>query len=237
MFMDSVIGHRGVASLAPENTLSGIQKAAELKLRWIELDVTLSGDGTAVMFHDPRISRTTSGQGYLKKKTLDELSVLDAGSWFSEAFAGEKIPTLFEALALIKKLNLGLNLELKPNRCDLKLLVEEVVTALEAVDFPDEQLLVSSFDHKALVLYRARAASSIGCLFESLPRNWKHKARQVDAITIHLNARKLKEEKARAIKAAGYELYCYTVNDKDLAEQLKSWEVDGIFTDNPAALE
>ncbi|WP_062263476.1 glycerophosphoryl diester phosphodiesterase [Endozoicomonas arenosclerae] len=234
--MDSAIGHRGVAALAPENTLAGIQKAADLGLKWIELDVTLLGDGTSVMFHDPRINRTTSGRGHLKNNTLDQLSTLDAGSWFSSDFAGEKVPTLIEALTLIKKLNLSLNLELKPNRCDLKLLVEEVVAALEAAEFSDEQLLVSSFNHKALVLFRAKSGSRIGCLFESLPRNWKHKARQVDAKTIHVNARKLKEKKALEIKDAGYELYCYTVNDKVLADQLKDWGVDGVFTDNPGVL-
>lgn len=236
MFMDSVIGHRGAAALAPENTLAGIQKAADLGLKWIELDVTLLGDGSAVMFHDSTISRTTSGSGHLKRKNLDQVAVLDAGSWFSEAFVGERVPTLIEALTLIKKLNLGLNLELKPNRCDLKLLVEEVVAALEAADFPEDQLLVSSFNHKALVLYRAKADSRVGCLFESLPRNWKHKARQVAAKTIHLNGKKLKEKKAQEIKAAGYELYCYTVNEKDMADQLRGWGVDGVFTDNPSLI-
>lgn len=236
MFMDSVIGHRGAAALAPENTLAGIQKAADLGLKWIELDVTLLGDGSAVMFHDPTMSRTTSGRGHLKRMSLDQVATLDAGSWFSEAFTGEKVPTLNETLTLIKELKLSLNLELKPNRCDLKLLIEEVVAVLEAVCFPEDQLLVSSFNHKALLLYRAKADSRIGCLFESLPRNWKHKARQVDAKTIHLNGKKLREKKAHEIKAAGYELYCYTINEKDTADRLRGWGVDGVFTDNPSLI-
>lgn len=236
MIMDSVIGHRGAAAVAPENTLAGIQKAADLRLKWIELDVTLLGDGSAVMFHDPTMSRTTSGSGHLRGKNLAQVVTLDAGSWFSGAFAGEKVPTLLETLTLIKKLKLSLNLELKPNRCDLKLLVEEVVAAIEAAEFPEDQLLVSSFNHKVLVLYRAKAGSRIGCLFESLPRNWKHKARQVGAKTIHLNGKKLKEKNAHDIKAAGYELYCYTVNDKDMADRLRTWGVDGVFTDNPALI-
>ncbi|MET4695983.1 glycerophosphoryl diester phosphodiesterase [Endozoicomonas lisbonensis] len=237
LLMSEMIGHRGVASLAPENTLAGIRTAAELGLEWVELDVTLLGDGAAVMFHDPRLNRTTNGRGHLKKQTLISLKSLDAGSWHSEQWRGEKVPELDEALSLIKALGLGLNLELKPNRCDLHRLVDQVITALEQADFPVEKLLVSSFNHKALVLFRGRCEHQIGCLFETLPRNWCHKAQMVGAVSIHVNAEKLTEAGAKAVKAGGYQLYCYTVNDTQLLSRLKSWQVDGVFSDCPQDLK
>lgn len=237
LIMDSVIGHRGLAAGAPENTLASIRKAADAGLQWIEMDVTLLGDGSAVMFHDPRVNRTTSGRGHLKRFSLEQAKALDAGSWFGPEFKDERIPTLAEALSVIKECGLSLNLELKPNRCDLTLLVDKVTETLQLTDFPDERLLVSSFNHKALVLYRARNKSRISCLFESLPRNWKHKTKQVEAVAVHLNARKLNEKKAQEIKASGYELYCYTVNDKVTAERLNRYGVDGFFSDDPDVLK
>ena len=236
LLMSELVGHRGVASLAPENTLAGIRKAAELGLEWIELDVTLLGDGSAVMFHDPRLNRTTNGGGHLRRQTLSSVKLLDAGGWHSDQWQGESVPELIEALTLIKELGLGLNLELKPNRCDLHLLVEKVLAALQHLDFPSNKLLVSSFNHKALVLFRGQSVHRIGCLFETLPANWKHKAQQVDAVSIHVNAKKLKETKAQQVKASGYELYCYTVNDTQLLSKLKSWHVDGVFSDCPQEL-
>ena len=79
LLMSAMIGHRGVASLAPENTLSGIRKAAEQGLDWIELDVTLLGDNAPVMFHDHKLNRTTSGKGHLQKHNLSSVKAL--GCW------------------------------------------------------------------------------------------------------------------------------------------------------------
>ena len=146
------------------------------------------------------------------------------------------MPELLETLTLIKELGLGLNLELKPNRCNLDKLVDITLKALAEVDFPTEKLLVSSFNHKALVLFSGRSSHNVGCLFESLPIGWRYKARQVGAKTIHVNGDKLTEKKAKAIKQAGYELYCYTVNDQDLLDKLRSWKVDGVFSDTPQTL-
>lgn len=234
--MSAMIGHRGVASLAPENTLAGIRRAAELGLDWVELDVTLLGDDTPVMFHDHKLNRTSNGKGHLRKHTLGSVKALDAGSWHSTGFNNEKIPELLETLKLVKKLGLGLNLELKPNRCDLGKLVDITINTLGQVEFPAEKLLVSSFNHKALVLFSGRSSHNVGCLFESLPVGWRHKARQVGAKTIHVNGDKLTENKAKAVIQAGYELYCYTVNDQRLLDKLRGWGIGGVFSDCPQEL-
>ncbi|MFH1527280.1 MAG: LamG-like jellyroll fold domain-containing protein, partial [Bacteroidota bacterium] len=95
-----VIAHRGGASLAPENTLAAFAKAIELKSDYFELDVRVSKDDSLVILHDDTIDRTTNGSGAVNNLLYSHLRLFDAGSWFSPDFAGEKIPTLGEALDL-----------------------------------------------------------------------------------------------------------------------------------------
>ena len=109
-----VIGHRGAAAAAPENTLASLRKAKELGATWVEFDVKLTRDGHPVLFHDDRLDRTTSGQGEVALTTLAQLRKLDAGAWFAPAFEGERVPSFADALALCAELGLGINVELKP---------------------------------------------------------------------------------------------------------------------------
>ena len=109
-----VIGHRGAAGAAPENTLASIRKARELGATWIEFDVKLTKDGHPILFHDDCLERTTDGRGAVAATTLAEIRRLDAGGWFGPAFRGEPVPTLEQALALCVELRLGINVEIKP---------------------------------------------------------------------------------------------------------------------------
>jgi len=110
-----VIGHRGAAGHAPENTLASIATAAALGATWVEFDVKLTRDGVAVLFHDDALERTTNGTGKVADTTLAEIKALDAGGWYQKRFAGEAVPTLEEAMATLARLNLGANVELKPS--------------------------------------------------------------------------------------------------------------------------
>ncbi|WP_020583209.1 glycerophosphoryl diester phosphodiesterase [Endozoicomonas elysicola] len=233
MRMNRVIGHRGLAGEAPENTLAGIRLAAEQGMKWVEVDVTLLSDGTPVLFHDRRLNRTTDKKGRLKSLTYSELETVDAGSWFSNQFSGEKIPQLGEALKLIKVLGLGLNLELKTNGCSESKLVETVLKTISEVGFPKDRLLVSSFNYQALVSFSDRSDIQVGCLFERLPMNWRKKALRVNAVTIHLNSKRTSKRQISRVKSKGYELYCYTVNSLTFARQLMGYGVDGVFSDFP----
>src|SRR5216684_4181789 len=94
-----VIAHRGASGHSPENTMAAFRRAVELGARFIETDLHLSRDGEIVAIHDPTLDRTTSGRGPVMAHSLDELRQLDAGSWFSPEFAGERIPTLDEILS------------------------------------------------------------------------------------------------------------------------------------------
>src|SRR5579862_6026518 len=111
-----VIGHRGAAARAPENTLAGLRCAKALGCAWVEFDVRLTGDGALVLCHDPRLDRTTNGSGLVSAMSLAAIRELDAGRWFDASFAGEKVPTLEEVLVLAGELDLGANIEIKSDR-------------------------------------------------------------------------------------------------------------------------
>ncbi len=93
-----VIGHRGAAGLAPENTFAGFDIALALGVDGIETDVQKTKDGELVLFHSDRLERTTNGTGALQETLWQALQRLDAGSWFDSTYAGERIPLLSEAL-------------------------------------------------------------------------------------------------------------------------------------------
>ncbi len=97
----AVTGHRGAAGLAPENTLAAIKAGLEQNVDRIEIDVHQTKDHKIVVLHDPSIDRTTSGKGYIKDLSFNEIRKYSAGSWFNEKFKTEKVPTLDEVLNLI----------------------------------------------------------------------------------------------------------------------------------------
>lgn len=94
----TIVGHRGTKTFAPENTLAAFDRAIEMGARIVEMDVRMTADGVFVVMHDARVDRTTDGRGPVSGMTLAGIKALDAGSWFDPAFAGERVPTLREAL-------------------------------------------------------------------------------------------------------------------------------------------
>lgn len=94
--------HRGANEYAPENTKAAAEKCIEWGADYVEIDVRTSKDGVLYIIHDPSVGRTTNGKGLVRQLTSDELDALDAGSWFDEKFAGEKVPRLEPYLRWIK---------------------------------------------------------------------------------------------------------------------------------------
>jgi len=230
-----VIGHRGAAARAPENTLAGFRRAAELGCRWVEFDVRLSRDGQPILLHDATLGRTTDGRGAAARKLLDELQRRDAGAWFGAEFRGEAIPTLDGTLALLHQLGLGGNLELKAARgreASLAVAVSEAVRRLGAPALPS--LLVTSFSVPALAAM-AREAPLIprGLLLGRLPSNWHTEAARLGAVAIVCDHARLRPEGARAVRAAGLALLTYTVNEPARARELFDWGVDAVISDAP----
>jgi glycerophosphoryl diester phosphodiesterase len=107
-------GHRGAAAIAPENTMAGFALAARGGADYLELDVRMTSDRVAIVFHDDDLSRTTDGTGPPEGKTVSELRGLDAGSWFGPEFAGQRIPTLREVMSfVVTRPSLGATIEAK----------------------------------------------------------------------------------------------------------------------------
>jgi len=107
-----ICAHRGAMDTHPENTISAFKEAVRLGVQMIELDVQLTSDDHLVVLHDNTVDRTTNGQGKIGDFTLEQAKILDAGSWKSPDFKGEKIPTLREALSVIPE-NIWINVHLK----------------------------------------------------------------------------------------------------------------------------
>lgn len=99
--LPEIIAHRGYSAVAPENTLAALTAALEAGATSVEVDVQTAIDGAPVLIHDPHLGRTSSGVGPVRRRTVGQLQSLDAGSWFSEEFEGERIPTLAEAAEVL----------------------------------------------------------------------------------------------------------------------------------------
>ena len=107
------VNHRGYSTVAPENTLAAYRLSAEMGFTVVECDVQFTSDGHAVLLHDGSIDRTSDGSGNITNLTLEEVRSYDFGSWKSSEYAGEKIPTFDEFMALCKELNLHPYIEIK----------------------------------------------------------------------------------------------------------------------------
>lgn len=237
--MPTLIGHRGVASVAPENTAAGIRKAAELGIDWIELDVTLAGDHSLVMMHDPTLKRFTHENTRIRNLNRAQLETVDAGSWFGKDYAGESLLFLEETLALVRTLGLGLNLEIKVNPdLSAEKLVERVLATPGLTGLIDNnKLLISSFHHPALAqVARALPGCPLGALFEGMDDDWRTSLHGFKPVSIHCFFGLLSEERAKDVLSE-YPLYCYTVNDAVTLKKLVDMGVNGVFSDRAHAEE
>ncbi|UPR57066.1 glycerophosphoryl diester phosphodiesterase [Vibrio sp. ED004] len=230
-----ITGHRGAASLAPENTLVSIEQAAKAGAKWIEIDTQLSADGTPMVFHDKTVNRCTNGTGNIADLDLSALKTLDAGSWFGSEFAGTTIPTLNEALDKCLELDVTLNLEIKIyDDKAIQPLVEKVAALIEQKQFPIEKLLISSFKKEALSLCQQMMPEvKRGFICEVWNDFSLESLKSLDLYSIHIDHRILDEKTAKAIKASGAVLKIWTLNDPQLAAKYFNLGVDNIITDVP----
>ena len=233
-----VFGHRGAAGHAPENTLSSLKKAAALGARWVEFDTKLTADGAVVMFHDDELERTTDGRGSMADTTLAELQALDAGLWFDEAYRGERVPTLGEAIAQLSVLGLGANVEIKPSPGREVETARAVAEALRA-EWPESlpAPLVSSFNIGVLEAVRDAAPDLARALLVfKIPGDWQARLEDLGCAALHGQAKHLKAAKVAAVRAEGYALRAFTVNERAEADKLFGWGVDAVISDYPDRL-
>ncbi len=221
-----IVAHRGGGSLAPENTLGAIRLGASLGFRGVEFDVMLAGDGTPVIIHDETTERTTGVKGRVSLLPYSQLEKLDAGN-------GEIIPRYRKAAELCRALGLWANVEIKPAGGRDRATGEAVAAATRELWHGAElPPVLSSFSVVALEAAQATAPElPRGFLTDELPQDWERIVRRLGCVSVHCNHEALTEQKAKAVREAGYSLACWTVNDPVAGRRLLEWGVDCLITD------
>jgi len=231
--------HRGASQMAPENTLAAFDLAARQGADGIELDVRLCRTGEWVVIHDSRLNRTTSGRGFVRAKTLEDLRGLDAGSSFHPRFARERVPTLAEVLDWARGRVL-LNIEIKSlARAEAR--AEWRLLNLLRRHGVRRQCLISSFN--PIVLRRlARLDSEIptGLL---LNVKWFRRSAEKSLIrlmnlrAVHISRRLARPRFLNRLRKTGLGIFVWDVNLPADLRRLVDYGVDGIITDVPHLLK
>jgi glycerophosphoryl diester phosphodiesterase len=238
LFDYKIIGHRGAAAYAPENTLASFDKALTLGCHCIEFDVMCSADGEPFVIHDDSLKRTTNGKGDVGKVDAAYLQGLDAGSWFSKQFKSEPLPHLKDVLKWLSFSDMQANIEIKPYPGATERTTTAVLSHIHRY-WPQSKALplVSSFDFEALIMCRSIAPEMpLGLLLHEWDAQWLQKAGQLECFSVHFNRKILTPARVKEVKDQGYVVCAYTVNRKRLANKLFNWGVDAVFSDYPDLL-
>lgn len=235
MSLPRVVGHRGAAAYAPENTLASIREAHRRGATWVEFDVKLSQEGLPLLMHDASLRRTAGLDRPVAGTSWAKIAGLDAGAWFDRGFTGEKIPSFAQALACAAELAMGINVEIKP--CPVReAITAQVVCATLAQHWPAAQPtpLLSSFSEASLAAARSAAPDlPRALLVGAVPADWQRRAEALAVMGINVDGKRLTAPQASAIKSAGYLLSAYTINEGRRARDLLAMGVDCIITDRP----
>jgi len=227
----AVVAHRGASGFAPENTLAAFSKAINMGADYVELDVQFTLDEKVVVIHDPTLERTTNFVGNVSDFTLTELQKADAGSWFSEDFSNEKVPTLEQVLDLVSG-RLQLNVEIK-NREEYSTIVDKVIHILKKNLFHD--VFISSFSRDIIELVKEIDQSiQTGYLFEHKLLKHIYEGNWEFLCASHLLVNREFFNKAREY---GKRLFVWTVNKNHEMEKMIELGVDGIITNYPDILK
>lgn len=231
-----LIAHRGVRSLAPENTLAAFLKVKALKIKWVELDVRFTACGEAVVFHDELLDRTTNYTGKLLDFTWDALKNVDAGSKFHPQFSTEKISTLAQVLLALDKENIAVNIEIKWIKDLEEKMAQKILNVLAEVSF-SQPFFISSFSRKILQYIRQQNDTVIiAFLVDDWQKDFKNFCDEIHAAALCINYRSLNRARIEQIKKTPLSLFAYTVNNSMVAKKLFKEGVDAIFTDYPQDL-
>jgi glycerophosphoryl diester phosphodiesterase len=238
-----IIGHRGASAMAPENTLAAFELAIQNGADGIEFDVRLSRDGVPVVIHDATLSRTGLIDVVVAELSADALGKTDVGSWFSQGFSNETVPSLRQVFELFAEADTLLYVEMKAG--DGKGLAPQVAEAIKKHSM-SQKVVVSSFDLSLVQTVKAiDPAIRTAALFE--PRISKPatlvisskliklaKACGADEICLHhkLAGRRLTEQASRS----QLEVVVWTVDDPKWLERARSRGVKALITNDPAGM-
>ena len=216
------IGHRGAKGYVAENTLVSFQKAIDLKVDGIELDVHLSSDGKVMVIHDETIDRTTTRKGFVNNLTSSELKELG-------------ISTLEETLNLIDK-KCFVNVEIKDNKAT-KFVLEILQKYISEKKWNSSLFQISSFDWNILeICHSENNTISLGVLTENSIEEAIIFAKKINAYSINPYFKLLTIENVQLIHENGFKIYTWTVNQPEDITFVKSLNIDGIISDFPDLL-
>lgn len=220
-----VIGHRGAMGHETENTLASIQKAMDLGVDMIEIDVFKIKSGEIVVFHDETLDRLTNAPG-----NIEDYYIVDLKKVIVEG--GHAIPMLQDVLKLIDN-KVALNIELKGAGTADK--VNHIMNYyIEKRNWSPENFIISSFNWDELKEMRRHNPNvAIAVLTEENPVDAIPVAKELNAVAINPYFKNLDVEKANEIREAGFKIYTWTVNEPADIDAMKSIAVDGIITNFP----
>lgn len=223
-----VMAHRGASTEAPENTMAAFQKAIDDMADYIELDVQLTNNGEVIVMHDSNAYRTTGVDANIVNMTYKEVKTLDAGSWFSDEYVGENVPSLKEVLELTQG-KIKLNIELKPADNGTAL-AKNTVRLIEKYNMVND-CVITSFSESALKAVKTyNQEIKVGYILSAAYGDF-YDMKNVDFFSV--NAAFLSKRTIDAIHNSGKQVYAWTVNNKEAIKNLTNKGVDGIITDNP----
>ncbi len=220
-----VIGHRGAMGHETENTLASIQKAMDLGVDMIEIDVFKIKTGEIVVFHDETVDKLTNGTGLIEEYNLDSIGEL-------VLIGNHKIPLLKDVLRLMDN-KVALNIELKGANT-----AEEVNVIMNSFIKDEgwhlENFIISSFKWDELRKMReVNDHIKIAVLTEENPIGAITTAKELNAEAINPDYKTLTSENVAKMKEAGLKIYTWTVNEPDDIKKMKDYGVDGIITNFP----
>jgi len=230
-----IFAHRGASAHAPENTLAAFESAIAQYADAIELDVKLSADGQVVVIHDPTVDRTTGSRGRVKDLSLAELRTLDAGSFFSEKYRGEKIPTLEEVFEIVGQRTF-ISVELTNYNTPRDQLVETVCLLVKKFSL-QKRVMFSSFFAANLSKARAylpgvpRGLLALNGLLGAWARSFGFAFGRYQALHPHLQD--VTSQQVQRVHRLDRRIHVWPVNAADDMRRLFHWGVDAIFTDDP----
>jgi glycerophosphoryl diester phosphodiesterase len=232
-----IVAHRGASGYAPENTMAAFEKSVQMKADYLELDVQFSQDGRLVVIHDTTVDRTTDGTGPVGSLTFDQLRQLDAGSFFSEEFKGEKIPSLEEVLDAYRG-RIGILIEIKASYL-YPGIEEKVAAALRDrnMDKPDNgKIIVQSFEFESVKKFHALLpdipvgvlTSGSHHLTDAMLAEFSTYADYVNPNLAYVNV-----DLVKRVHRLGMGVMAWTVRNRSQVQPLLDVGVDGIITDYP----
>lgn len=228
-----VFGHRGAMAYAPMNTIAAFELAIAQGSDGIELDVWLSQDDIPVVMHDFDVNNTTDGEGRIGSMPFAELKQLDAGRWFDEKYAGERIPSLDEVFETVGQKTF-INVEIKSLETNNANIVYQTIKRIKDHNM-QERVFISSFNPFVLRNVR-KAASDIPIGF--LRADDVAKAMNLVMLGTryeawHPHYEQITAANIRQMKQAGRRVNTWTVNDPADAVRLRELGVDAIITNKP----